>query len=89
MNTPTLCTNYIHYSPARSVLLFVFLMIGCFALLPIAEAVSPPPDGDYPRGNTAKWQNALFSLTSGTYNTAIGWRSQQLSDDFQTIRLVD
>jgi endosialidase-like protein len=49
-----------------------FLGIG---LLPKAEAVSPPPDGDYPGGNTAEGLNALFSLTSGTYNTAIGFFS--------------
>jgi hypothetical protein len=49
-----------------------FLGIG---LLPKAEAVSPPPDGDYPSGNTAEGLNALFSLTSGTYNTAIGFFS--------------
>jgi hypothetical protein len=40
--------------------------------LSITQAVSPPPDGGYPRGNTAEGQNALFSLTTGTYNTAVG-----------------
>ena len=38
----------------------------------IAQAVSPAPDGGYPGGNTAEGQNALLSLTSGTYNTALG-----------------
>jgi len=37
-----------------------------------AEAVNPPPGGGYPGGNTAEGQNALLSLTSGTYNTAVG-----------------
>jgi Chaperone of endosialidase len=40
-----------------------------------AHAVSPPPDGGYPGGNTAEGTNALFSLTSGTYNTAVGLAS--------------
>jgi hypothetical protein len=41
--------------------------------LPIAQAVSPPPDGGYAGGNTAEGTNALFSLTaSGQYNTAVG-----------------
>jgi len=53
-------------------LLFVSLLIGSFELLPGAQAVSPAPDGGYPGGNTAEGQNALFSLTSGTYNTAVG-----------------
>jgi hypothetical protein len=39
------------------------------------EAVSPPPDGDYPGANTAEGQEALFSLASGTFNTAVGWLS--------------
>jgi hypothetical protein len=37
-----------------------------------AQAVSPAPDGGYPGGNTAEGQNALLSLTGGTYNTAVG-----------------
>jgi hypothetical protein len=39
---------------------------------PKTQAVSPPPDGGYPGGNTAEGQSALLSLTTGTYNTAIG-----------------
>ena len=52
-------------------LLIVFLLT-CFALLSKMQAVSPPPDGGYAGGNTAEGQNALLSLTTGTYNTAIG-----------------
>lgn len=54
-------------SPFLSALLIVYL-----ELVPQAQAVSPPPDGDYPGGNTAEGQDALFSLTTGTYNTAVG-----------------
>jgi len=39
------------------------------------RAVSPPPDGGYPGGNTAEGQNALLSLTSGGFNTAVGFLS--------------
>ena len=53
----------------------VLLVIGCFAILPIAESVVPPPDGGYPNFTTAEGQNALFSLTTGVANTAIGWSS--------------
>jgi hypothetical protein len=48
---------------------FSLLVIG---LLPNAHAVSPPPVGAYPGGTTATGQDALLSLTTGTYNTAIG-----------------
>ncbi len=44
----------------------------CLAFLPNAQAVNPPPDGGYPGGNTAEGQNALLSLSTGTYNTAVG-----------------
>jgi hypothetical protein len=48
------------------------LTIIAFALSPKMQAVTPPPDGGYPGGNTAEGQDALLSLTTGTYNTAVG-----------------
>ena len=48
-----------------------FVLI-CVASLPKARAVSPPPDGGYPGGNTAEGTDALLSLSSGTNNTAMG-----------------
>jgi len=53
-------------------LLLVLLSLICFGLPSTAPGVSPPPDGGYSGGNTAEGQNALLSLTSGTYNTAVG-----------------
>ena len=38
-------------------------------------AIAPPPGGGYPGANTAAGQQALF-LTSGLYNTAVGFLSQ-------------
>jgi len=58
MQTPTILTT------------LIFLCLA--AIGPKAQAVSPPPDGGYPGGNTAEGQSALLSLTSGTYNTAVG-----------------
>ena len=54
--------------------LIIFALV-CFALVQNTQAVSPPPDGGYPGGNTAEGQNALLSLTSGVYNTAVGFAS--------------
>ena len=56
-------------------LFHILLASACVALLPKAQAVSPPPDGGYPGGNTAEGQSALFSLTGGTFNTALGFSS--------------
>ena len=67
MKTTTLSTHL----PKRLLLIPLF---AC-SLLISAQAVSPPPDGGYPGGNTAEGQNALLSLTSGTYNTAVGFSS--------------
>jgi trimeric autotransporter adhesin len=58
----------------------IVLALGCLALSQTAQAVSPPPDGGYPGGNTAEGRNALLSLTSGTYNTAIGFLSLSNTD---------
>src|SRR4030095_13038576 len=52
--------------------------LSCFALgalAPLAQAVSPPPDGGYPNFTTAEGQNAPFSLSTGAANTAVGWLS--------------
>jgi len=47
----------------------------CLSVLPNAQALNPPPDGGYPGGNTAEGQNALSGLTTGTYNTGVGFFS--------------
>jgi len=55
-------------------------VLACFALLP-AQAVSPAPDGCYPNFTTAEGCAALNSLTTGTGNTGLGWRSLFLTTD--------
>src|SRR5437773_9588312 len=55
--------------------LLVPLVLAWFALAPTARAVSPAPDGGYANANTAEGTNALFSLTTGLANTAIGYQA--------------
>jgi hypothetical protein len=37
---------------------FILVLLGSFALCPVAQAVVPSPDGGYPNFNTAEGQNA-------------------------------
>ena len=72
MTTLNLRTS-IGRSPLRLDSFLVPLLLACFALLPRAQAVSPTPDGGYLGANTAEGgPGALFSLTTGTDNTAVG-----------------
>src|SRR2546421_7244733 len=64
--------NSLIMKPNIPPVLIIFALV-CFALVQNTQAVSPTPDGGYPGGNTAEGQNALLSLTSGTYNTAVGF----------------
>jgi hypothetical protein len=50
-----------------------FLAAACLTLLPVAHAVSPPPDGGYANNNTAEGTDALLTLTTGANNTAVGY----------------
>ena len=55
--------------------LVLFALLTYFAPTLGVEAVVPPPDGGYPNFTTAEGQKALFSLTTGSANTAVGWFS--------------
>src|SRR5213596_3169157 len=58
-----------------TILMAIVPVLGCFALLPGARAVNPPPDGCFPNFTTAEGCDALSLLTTGAGNTALGWRS--------------
>ena len=75
MNTAFLSTTRIHRSLKHCVLFLILLVLICFAFFQRAEAVTPPPDGGYPGGNTAEGQSALLGLSTGIYNTAVGFLS--------------
>jgi Galactose oxidase, central domain len=71
MKTPDV--NLIPQSPLRLGFLLIPLALGCFALSPAALAVTPARDGGYANQNTAEDEDALFSLTTGAANTAMGF----------------
>src|SRR5215467_11088023 len=75
MKTTTLpLRNLMNRSPLPAFLIIPFVL-ACFALLPQVRAVSPPPDGCYNNFTTAEGCDALNSVTNGSGNTALGWRS--------------
>jgi hypothetical protein len=53
---------------------FALFAFACFTLAQNVQAVVPPPDGHYANRNTAEGKDALFSLTTGEDNTALGFR---------------
>ena len=70
--TTSTISNAVNASLLRRALMFIPFVLMCVTCLLEAQAVSPAPDGGYPNGNTAEGQNALLSLSTGTFNTAIG-----------------
>jgi hypothetical protein len=85
--------NSISRSPLRRGFPLIAVALACFALSPMAQAVSPAPDGGYGGGNTAEGTNALFSRTTGVWNTALGYQAlyhvttgnQNTATGFQTL----
>ncbi len=63
--------------PLRGGFLLIALASALFALAPTPNAfgVDPPPDGGYPNQNTAEGEDALFSLTEASSNTAVGFHA--------------
>src|SRR5213593_4397055 len=51
------------------------LVLAGLALAPAARALNPPPDGGYLNQTTAEGDGALFSLTTGFGNTALGFNA--------------
>src|SRR5215831_16845383 len=51
----------------------LLLVLSYFAVLSVAQAVTPIPDGCYSNFTTAEGCNALNSLTSGAGNSGFGW----------------
>ena len=74
--------NPLTQSKPRTILpLFSAFALACCALLPRAQALTPPPDGGYWGGNTAEGKDALHSLNTlfggveALSNTALGYHT--------------
>jgi trimeric autotransporter adhesin len=63
--------------------LLIPLVPVCFALSPLARAVTPPPDGGYFDFNTAEGEDALFSAWNAGDNTAVGYHALYYSQAWE------
>jgi hypothetical protein len=61
-------------SKPTPIFLTALALLYCW-ILPVAQAVVPPPDGGYPNFTTAEGTKALQNLTTGAGNTGVGWYS--------------
>jgi hypothetical protein len=62
-----------------TLLVLITVVLACFGFFPEGQAVSPSPDGCYPNFTTAEGCDALTALTTGSGNTALGWRSENVA----------
>jgi hypothetical protein len=65
----------IHRSSLRRVFHFIPLVLVCFGLAPMAQAVGPDTDGSIPGSNNGEGIGVLVSRTSGVWNTGTGFEA--------------
>jgi len=75
--------NSISPATAGRGFLLIALALTCLSFSATARALNPPPDGGYFNETTAEGDGALFSLTTGFGNTALGFNAlHSLTDGF-------
>src|SRR5215467_7231184 len=73
--------NRLNHLKKATAVCFVALGFTWLAPSGTVKAVNPPPDGGYPNNNTAEGEQALFSLTTGSKNTALCFRALVKNED--------
>ena len=57
----------------------ILVLVNCL-LMSATHAVTPPPDGGYSNQNTAEGEDALFKITHGDFDTAVGYHALHNED---------
>jgi hypothetical protein len=67
--------NSIRRPSLRRVFLLIPLLLACFGLAPMAQAVGPDTDGSIPGSNNGEGIGVLVSRTGGIWNTGTGFEA--------------
>jgi hypothetical protein len=67
--------NSVNRSRLRRGFLLIPLLLLCFALAPMAQAVGPDTDGSIPGSNNGEGVGVLVSRTTGVWNTGTGFQA--------------
>src|SRR6266487_6900590 len=65
----------IHRPSLRRGFLLILLVLVCFGLAPMAQAVGPDTDGNIPGSNNGEGIGVLVSRTTGVWNTGTGFEA--------------
>ncbi len=74
MTNQSIATS-INLSLLRRSFLLVPLLLACFGLAPMVQAVGPDTDGAIPGSNNGEGSGVLVNLTNGVWNTGTGFQA--------------
>ncbi len=75
MKTTLPSKNSMHRASLRGAFLLIPLVLACFGLAPMAQAVGPDTDGSIPGANNGEGTGVLVSRTGGIWNTGTGFEA--------------
>jgi hypothetical protein len=75
MKTTLPLKSSMHQASSRGAFLLIPILLACFGLAPMAQAVGPDTDGNIPGSNNGEGIGVLVSRTSGIWNTGTGFEA--------------
>jgi hypothetical protein len=75
MKTTLPLKSSMHQASSRGAFLLIPILLACFGLAPMAQAVGPDTDGNIPGSNNGEGIGVLVSHTSGIWNTGTGFEA--------------
>src|SRR6266496_4509369 len=75
MKTTLPLKNSMHRTSLRDAFLLIPILVVCFGLAPLAQAVGPDTDGAIPGSNNGEGNGVLVSRTGGIWNTGTSFEA--------------